>query len=391
MRFLLTFFFFAILLAASYSHATEYTIEIDWSIQEIVNIEIAGFRLYDPQHNKVCETTDPTATTMVCTLDVPGTEETYTLVSYSTEGIESDPSNPFHIVFEEPPLEAVINLTAVSLAVDCNATASTGSISQYTWEFNDGSSVGHDAITSHTFSADGTYTISLTVQDANGATNTTSRQITLSQSSEDNQPPTAVLVINGSAPVGDTPLSVDFDAAGSSDPEGSTLTYSWDFGDGTTAAGSEQITHQYTVAGTYRATVKVTDNQGAFDTETSQPVMVSEGSGGNTTPTARITADTTSAPAPVTVTFSGVESSPSDPTGSVSQYSWDFADGVTGTGIEVQHTYTVPGSYDVTLSITDSSGKQAETTKTIVVNEPGTQNSVPTLIQIYKLLLLKNK
>lgn len=396
MRFLLIFFFIAALLPGSYSFATEYNIEICWTIEETADIELAGFRLYDLQQNKICETMDPLDTEMVCTVDVPGTEATFTMVSYSTDGIESDPSDPFTIVFEETlSLEAIFNFTIVeegSLVVDFDGTASTGSITQYQWNFNDGSPIGNSSTTSHTFPAAGTYTVSLTIQDeTTGATTSTSQQISLNQSSEENQAPTASLVITSPAPVGDKPLTVSFDAGGSSDPENSTLTYSWDFGDGATAAGSELTTHQYTAAGTYTAKVTVTDSQGASDSATSQPIMVNAGDGDDGRATAIITVNKTSGPAPIAVIFSGAASTPSVQNGTIKQYSWNFADGSTGSGEEVRHIFTVPGEYKVQLKITDSNGQQAETTKTLIVSAPGTQNIPPTLIEIYKLLLLKKK
>jgi glucose/arabinose dehydrogenase len=66
--------------------------------------------------------------------------------------------------------------------------------------------------------------------------------------------------------VGKAPLAVAFSAAGSSDPDaGDTLTYFWDFGDGTAVATASLSTmHTYAVAGAYTATLRVRDNHFAF-------------------------------------------------------------------------------------------------------------------------------
>ncbi len=393
MRFSLILSSLAILLFGSYSNATEYTFEIGWTIEATADVELAGFRIYDLQENKICETTNPSATTLTCTADIPGAEETFTLVSYSTAGIESDPSDPFTIIFEEAsPLNAILNLTTTegSLAVDFDATASTGAITQYTWNFNDGSPLDTDAITSHTFAAAGTYTVSLAIQDASGTTVSASREITLSQAQGTNQTPTASLVVTSSV-IGDAPLTVAFDAGASSDPEDATLAYSWDFGDGTTASGSKLASHQYTTAGTYTATVTVTDNQGAGDSATSQPILVSEGTAGSATPTALIaTAGKTSGIAPLPVTFNGSGSTPSEQTGTITAFSWNFGDGSTGSGMEIQHTFTDPGTYTVRLTITDSNGKQAVATTTLAARSLDRQNITPILLQVYNLLLLNN-
>ena len=395
MRFLLTFLILAVLLPGSYSYAAEYTIEIGWTIEETEDIELAGYRLYDLQQNKICETTDPAAIIMACTVDIPGNEATYTLVSYSTDGIESDPSDPFTILFEEPlPLKAVIDLTTQdgSLVVDFDGTASTGSISQYSWNFNDGSPIDNNASTNHTFSTAGKYTISLTVLDENGIiTNSASQQITLTLSSRKNLFPTASIQIPPPTPAGPAPLTVTLDAGGSSDPDGSITQYEWNFGDGTHITGSsDQTSHQYLTAGNYTATVTVTDNQGASSKPAgSQLIMVSGGSEGEATPTAAIAASRTSGTAPVVVTFNGADSVPSEQTGRISRYSWNFGDGSSGSGRKVQHSFEGPGQYKVQLTVTDSKAKHGMASKTIVVHAPGTHSNVPTLIQVYKLLLLK--
>jgi glucose/arabinose dehydrogenase len=70
------------------------------------------------------------------------------------------------------------------------------------------------------------------------------------------------------------PLTVAFDAAGSSDPEGSALTYQWDFdGDGTFDATGAQASYTYTTLAAYPARLKVTDPEGKFAL-TSQTISV---------------------------------------------------------------------------------------------------------------------
>jgi PKD repeat protein len=78
-----------------------------------------------------------------------------------------------------------------------------------------------------------------------------------------NQPPVAAASAN---PVsGTAPLNVAFSAAGSSDPDGSIVAYSWNFGDGGAGTGAS-ASHTYTAAGTYTAVLTVTDNGGATGT-----------------------------------------------------------------------------------------------------------------------------
>ena len=48
-------------------------------------------------------------------------------------------------------------------------------------------------------------------------------------------------------------------------------------------------------------------------------------------------------------------------------YSWDFGDGTTASGQTVSHSYLLPGSYVVTLTITDANGQTFTTSRTIIV------------------------
>ncbi|WP_244366101.1 PQQ-dependent sugar dehydrogenase [Micromonospora echinofusca] len=81
-----------------------------------------------------------------------------------------------------------------------------------------------------------------------------------------NQPPVADL---RATPVsGPAPLTVTFDASGSTDPDaGDVLGYEWDFtGDGTWDATGVRVAHTYPTVGTYTARLRVTDPGGLSDT-----------------------------------------------------------------------------------------------------------------------------
>lgn len=67
----------------------------------------------------------------------------------------------------------------------------------------------------------------------------------------------------------------NFDAGGSSDPEGGNLTYSWNFGDGSGGGGGVTVSHTYAAAGTYTVKLVVTDPQGLSAT-TSKSVTITE-------------------------------------------------------------------------------------------------------------------
>ena len=75
-----------------------------------------------------------------------------------------------------------------------------------------------------------------------------------------NQPPTAVMSATPST--GAAPLTVTFNGSGSTDPDGTIASYSWSFGDGGNSTAANP-SHTYTSAGTYTATLIVTDNAGS--------------------------------------------------------------------------------------------------------------------------------
>lgn len=142
-----------------------------------------------------------------------------------------------------------------------------GHIVFYEWDFGDGSRfTGPARQVSHIYSWDDgdsqkTFTVILTVIDDDGDEDTSQGSVTVSAGSQ-NQEPTAEFTFSPVSPsVGQT---VIFDGSSSSDPDGSIVSWKWEFGDGSTGSGKD-VSHAYFAAGTYTIILTVTDNQGEED------------------------------------------------------------------------------------------------------------------------------
>ena len=132
-----------------------------------------------------------------------------------------------------------------------------GQITQYRWEFGDGSS-SNQSVTTHAYSQPGTYTVRITVTDNQGATGQAQGQVTVT--GQPNQSPIARATLSKTqARVNE---SISFDASTSSDPDGQITQYLWNFGDGTTS-NQRTAAHAYAQAGNFTYTLTVTDNGGA--------------------------------------------------------------------------------------------------------------------------------
>jgi len=86
-----------------------------------------------------------------------------------------------------------------------------------------------------------------------------------SDSTLENDPPVAIAA--GNPLSGHVPLTVNFFAGGSSDSDGDTLAYTWDFGDGSSATG-EIVSHTYWEMAEYQVTLTASDGKGGVDTDT---------------------------------------------------------------------------------------------------------------------------
>lgn len=242
-----------------------------------------------------------------------------------------------------------------------------GTIVSYLWDFgNDRTATTPTG--SATYTQPGTYTVSLTVTDNRGATNTATRQIVVTGAP--NIPPNAV--IRTVSVAGTIPLTVNLSGGNSNDPDGTIASYAWDLGNGQTGTGAS-IQAIYTEAGTYTVSLTVTDNGGATATQTLE-IEVSLDS--NIAPGAEISADPVVGSSPLQVTFDGSDSADVD--GTIASYAWNFGNGQNGTGpTPPPVTYSLPGTYTATLTVTDNKGATGTATQTITVNRPPNEVPVP--------------
>jgi PKD repeat protein len=263
-----------------------------------------------------------------------------------------------------PPVPPVAVITPGSfsgdapLTVSFNGSSSTSAVS-YTWVFGDGTTANNSQV-NHTFTTAGTFTTTLTVTNAQGQTHSSNAAITVKKAIAENTPPTAT--INSSTAMGEAPFSISFEGDGSHDNDGDISSYLWNFGDGSQTKTTANTTHIYTIAGTYSASLTVTDNQGATNT-ISTPVIITAQTVENIAPSASFTVSATEGEAPLEVVFDG--SASTDPENAALTYSWNFGDGSSSQGVTNSHIYTSPGSFTAALTVTDEFGASSSATTTI--------------------------
>lgn len=170
----------------------------------------------------------------------------------------------------EEKIDAVENKAPVAVIVGANAASAggvldlagsgssdeDGDVVEFAWDFGDGSN-GAGVTTQHIFNSAGTFTITLTVTDDDGATGVDTLDVVV----DDNVPPVAVLEAVDDGSVG---VNVHFDGAGSTDIDGTVVSFAWEFGDGSTATGPT-FDHAFAAAGTFTVVLTVTDDKGATD------------------------------------------------------------------------------------------------------------------------------
>jgi len=230
------------------------------------------------------------------------------------------------------PCQATITYT--SGQSPCDIIFSATGADNYTWDFGDGNS-GYGQNVSHTYAGDGTYIVSLGAYSANGGW--------LGQLCDSITQTITVTGCGGSTPCqasfnyADSNCIVEFYGAGAS-------TYTWDFGDGSSGQGQYDY-HVYSNNGTYNVCLYAYDQNGMICDTVCQNVYVSECN--NTGGGCQTDFTYTMGQSPCEYYFTAT---------GASTYTWDFGDGNTGSGQNVNNTYSNDGMYYVLLMGYDSNG-----------------------------------
>ena len=295
----------------------------------------------------------------------------YTVTVFDVSGNESQQSSPFSVSI---PASGVVDTIAPSIPTDLTLNDATSNEVSISWTaslddirfvaiyhiMRNGSEIGTSTTTSYTdntISIGNTYNYSITAEDNSGNESSPSNELVVEVGS-----PILTAIISANPSSGNEPLTVDFDASASTDPDGTIDSYSWDFDDGSSYTGIS-TNHVFNTVGIYNITLTVTNNEGITDTTAIQIVVIEVGS---SPPSAVISANPLAGQAPLSVSFNA--SASSDPDGNITSYNWNFGDGNSGTGENTTHTFNTAGTYDVTLTVTDNSGNTDTESTTITVD-----------------------
>jgi PKD repeat protein len=296
-----------------------------------------------------------------CSYTPSGTgKRTITATYDGSTGFAGSSDTEDHTVTEPPPnrpphAEFDISCTDLTCTFTDRSTDEDGNIVSRLWDYGDGTT---GEATSHTYAQADKYKITLTVTDDDGAVDSRTKDADVKSGPSGNQPPLAAFSFNC------TDLSCSFNSGGSSDLDGTIVSRTWDFGDGTTSTDPNP-SHTFTSAGNYNVKLTVTDNDGANGSVTQQVSV----SAANQAPTAAF------APSCSDLSCSFNSDASSDPDGNITSWHWTFGDGNSSDEPNPSHFYTVGNTFSVTLTVTDNDGATGSEIQQVTVNAP---NQAPT-------------
>ncbi len=238
----------------------------------------------------------------------------------------------------KPPIAKFTVATTCSDPLNRIFTDQSIGADQWDWDFGDGTTSNIPSPV-HMYAASGIYIVNLTVLNfSTGCTYTTTKSVRVIAETVDFSASDTVICRNNTVSfnsIVSNPANLSF--------------YQWSFGDGTTATG-QNATHTYTVSGIYDISLITIDWNGCRDTLFKNQYIRVNG------PKANFISPVVTSCLQNNITFT--DSSTSDGTHPITQWIWNYGDGVIDTlsSGPFQHTYSLPGTYTVTLIVKDSNG-----------------------------------
>lgn len=217
----------------------------------------------------------------------------------------------------------------------------------YRWDFGDGVSAATAAGT-HDYAAGRTYPVLLLVTDGLGDTATWSTNYVVHPALSVAFTATVVVHAGG---VNDVTFVATCDLGTAP------YTYAWSFGDGQTSTAASPV-HTYAEAGSYTATLSVTDADGHV-VMVSQLISITNA----LVVAIQATAEPVSGDAPPVINLTATASGGTPPY----IYTWEFGDGVIGSGAAVTHTYPWSGTFLTKVGIVDSLGHDTSNSTVIAI------------------------
>jgi PKD repeat protein len=269
-------------------------------------------------------------------------EGTYTVrLNVENSGGRDDVTRQVQVLPPKPAADFTFSPTTPNAGVQVQFTDTSRNVTAgttWSWNFGDGTPTSSERSPRHTFNARDTYDVTLTVTNS-GGTSSVTKPIAVNP-----RPPVANFTYSPSSSI-NTTTNVQFtfrQVNGSGDPE----TYLWTFGDGTAPSTERNPSHVFARTGDITVTL-VVSNAGGTSPPFTQTIRV-------TVPPA--TASFTVPPTP-RIAGTPVAFNNTTPTQPGLSYAWEFgAAGATSTMRNPTYTYANPGTYTVTLRVTNDGG-----------------------------------